>query len=150
MNGESLRCVRNAAFLACLVTCLAAGCGGSGDQLETAPVSGTVSYNGELLKIGSLLFVPEDGGPSAQGKIEEDGSYTMGTYTATDGAILGKHKVMITAMTSEGGSGLPEDAVDGNAGAVSIIPEHYGDLENSGLFVVVVAGDNERDFELKD
>jgi hypothetical protein len=122
--------------VALVLIALCVGCGDS-DRLPTAPVTGTVLYNGDPLPQGSLLFVPEGGGPSAQGKIEPDGSFTMGTYTESDGAILGKHKVIITAMTAAGGSGLPEDAVDAVTGAVSMIPDRYGDLEKSGLTIQV-------------
>ena len=122
-----------------------------GDRLETAPVHGKVTYKGEPLHIGSLLFVPVGDGPSAQGEIDRDGSYVMGTYGHHDGAVLGEHKVIITALTSPGGSGLPEDAVDPNAGPVSVTPERYGDLEKSGLRATVKADtDNEIDFTLTD
>lgn len=125
----------------------AVGCGSDG-QLETASVSGKVTYNGDPLQIGSLLFVPVGGGPSAQANIEPDGSYTMGTYDLTDGAIPGEHKVMITAITSPGGSGLPEDQIDGDGAPVSVIPEMFGDLEKSGLVVNVKSGSNNVDFVL--
>jgi hypothetical protein len=72
----------------------------------------------------------------------------MGTYTKVDGAVLGKHQVMITAFTSAGGSGLPEDSIKGDSAPVSVIPEKYGDLAKSGLEVDVKAGSNEIDFVL--
>ena len=126
------------------------GCGNSG-QLETAPVKGRVMYLGFPIHVGSLLFVPTAGGPSAQGMIDKDGNYVMGTYDETDGVPPGEYKVMITAFTAPGGEGLPEDAADGNAGVVSIVPERYGDLDKSGLVVNVKAGvDNTFDFDLKD
>lgn len=128
---------------------LLAGCG-DGNPAR-APVSGTVTYKGDSLKIGSLVFVPVADGPAAQGEINRNGKYVMGTYSTTDGVIPGEYKVMITALTSPGGSGLPEDAVNGNAGPVSVIPEWYGDLENSGLKIVVEPGKaNTIDFNLTD
>lgn len=137
----------NMTLLSLLLVLAAGGCGGD-DRLETAPVTGTVTYNGDPLQIGSLLFVPVGGGPSAQANIEPDGSYTMGTYDLTDGAIPGEHKVMITAITSPGGSGLPEDQIDGDGAPVSVIPEMFGDLEKSGLVVKVKSGSNNVDFVL--
>jgi len=120
------------------------------NEFETAEVTGAVLYNGEPLKIGSLLFVPVGGGPTAQANITESGTYSMGTYELADGAILGKHKVMITALTSPGGSGLPEDAINGNSAAVSVIPEKFGNLERSGLEVEVAPGGNTITFDLTD
>lgn len=125
-----------------------AGCGGSEDRLETAPVTGTVTYNGDTLKIGSLLFVPVGGGPTAEANIEADGTFEMGTYDLDDGAVIGQHKVMITAITAPGGSGLPEDVIDGDGAPVWVIPEFYGNLEKSGLVVDVKSGENEVDFVL--
>ncbi len=133
--------------LCCTLISLSVGCG-SDNRLETATVSGKVSYNGDPLAIGSLLFVPVGGGPSAQANIEPDGSYSMGTYELTDGAIPGEHKVMITAITAPGGSGLPEDAVGNDGAPVSVIPEHFGNLEKSGLVITVKSGKNNVDFVL--
>lgn len=75
----------------------------------------------------------------------------MGTFEETDGVIPGDYKVMITALTSSGGSGLPEDTVSANEAPVSVIPEWYGDLEKSGLQVTVKADEeNKIDFPLTD
>jgi hypothetical protein len=125
------------------------GCGGNG-RLPTAPVSGTVTFESAPVPTGSLLFVPEGGGPSAQGNIDAEGRYTLGTYTTNDGAILGRFKVMITAFTQPtGGTGLPEDAIKGDAAPISLISEVYGDLENSGLTATVVKGKNVVNFDLE-
>lgn len=133
--------------LACSVLCVSVGCS-SENRLETGEVYGKVTYNGDPLQIGSLLFVPTGGGPTAEANIESDGTFTMGTYELEDGAILGEHKVMITAITAPGGSGLPEDVIDGEGAPVSIIPERFGDLEKSGLVVNVKSGENNIDFVL--
>lgn len=122
------------AWIGCLLLSLT-GCGDS--HPARSPVSGTVTYNDEPLHIGSLVFVPVEGGPSAEGKIDEEGNYVLGTFEESDGAITGEYQVMITALTSPGGSGLPEDAVNGNAGPVSVIPEWYGNISSSGLKVTV-------------
>lgn len=135
--------------LACVIVAACLGCAG-GDRLPTAPVSGTVTFESAPLPSGSLLFVPEGGGPSAQGNIDAEGRYTLGTYSTRDGAILGRFKVMITAFTQpSGGSGLPEDTLNGNTASVSLIPEIYGDLEHSGLTANIVKGKNTVDFDLE-
>jgi hypothetical protein len=134
-------------FATSMFVVLSMGCS-SENRIETGTVSGTVTYNGDPLQIGSLLFVPVAGGPSAEANIGTDGSFEMGTYDDDDGAVLGEHKVMITAFTSPGGSGLPEDVIDGDGAPVSVIPDFYGDLEKSGLKVDVKSGDNAIDFVL--
>lgn len=125
------------------------GCGGNSNRPATSQVKGVVTFDGKPLPTGSLLFVPTGGGPSAQGNIREDGSYELGTFTDDDGAVLGNFKVMITAYTQpSGGPGLPEDAINGNAASIALIPEIYGDLENSGLTATVGETPNTIDFKL--
>jgi hypothetical protein len=134
-------------FVLCGCVLILSGCGRS-DRLPTAKVTGKVTLNGDPLPIGSLLFVPDKGGPTSQGRIAADGRYSMGTYTETDGAILGTHKVMITALKAPEGAGLPEDVRKGNAAPLSVIPEIYGDLEKSGLIADVKESGNQINFEL--
>ncbi|WP_339733279.1 hypothetical protein [uncultured Gimesia sp.] len=136
-------------LLLCLVLLNTSGCGDG--RPARATVTGNISYNGKPLSIGSLVFIPIGGGPPAQGKVNREGIYEMGTFEDDDGVIPGKYKVMITALTSSGGSGLPEDTVSGNEAPVSVIPEWYGDLEKSGLLVTVKADEeNQIDFPLTD
>lgn len=126
------------------------GCGGNSNRPKTAKVIGKVTYDGKPVETGSLLFVPVGGGSPAQGNIATDGTYTLGTFTETDGAILGNFKVMITAWTQpKGGPGLPEDAIRGDAGPISLIPEIYGDLEKSGLTATVKDEKNTINFDLE-
>ncbi len=128
-----------------------AGCG-SKPERETAIVKGTVTYKGKPLSSGSIVLVPDGGGPTAQGEIGPDGAYQMGTYSLTDGAIPGTHSVMILSMTAVGGAtGLPEDSLKRGSGQTnSVIPEKFADLSTSGLKVEVQSGKNTVDFELDD
>jgi len=126
------------------------GCGGNRNRPRTAKVTGVVTYDGKPIPSGSLLFVPVGGGSPAQGNIATDGTYTLGTFTESDGAILGDFKVMITAWSQpRGGPGLPEDAIRGDAGPISLIPEIYGDLEKSGLTATVKDEKNTINFDLE-
>ncbi len=128
------------------ISALSAGCGKK-NEFPTAKVTGKVTLDGTPLKFGSLLFVPEGNFPSAEGNIHPDGTYDLGTYSTSDGAVVGKHKVMINARVAAGAS-LPEDAVKGAAGTVSAIPEHYGDMVKSPLTADVKAGSNTINFDL--
>jgi hypothetical protein len=89
----------------------AMGCGGSGDQAKTASVTGMVLYKGEPVPMGTVMFTPVAGGPPATGEIQSDGSFVMQTYVAGDGAVIGEHSVIVTAI--QPASGLPEDADSG-------------------------------------
>jgi hypothetical protein len=60
------------------------------------PVSGHVLIDGEPLKYGSVIFVP-DGGRSSMGVLDPQGHFTLTCYTPNDGALLGSHKVQVMA-----------------------------------------------------
>ena len=64
-------------------------------QKETAPVRGTVTLDGKPVSAGGVSFRPA-AGRGAGGLIAIDGAYSLGTYTKSDGAIVGKHKVAIS------------------------------------------------------
>lgn len=105
-----------------------AGCSSNG-RLKTAVVSGKVTFNGKPVPNGTVLFIPETPGPTATGEIGPDGSYALTTYQKGDGAVLGKHKVVISAM-EDTTSKLPEDR---NPLPPSIVPDKYTHPTTSDL-----------------
>src|SRR4051794_38813167 len=88
---------------------LTAGCGGP----KTAPVSGRVTLDSKPLANATVVFVPvdrpagKDPLPSSVGVTDEAGHYSLVLDNArkTKGAVVGKHKVIITL----GGKGDPND-----------------------------------------
>ncbi len=95
------RVVRRAVLcLAVFVPVVLAGCGGS-----LAPVSGTVKYKGASVKGGTLTFSPVGGtdqaGKPATAEVQQDGSYTLGTNSAGDGACVGRHRITYTPPSVE-------------------------------------------------
>src|SRR5262245_13535620 len=71
------------------------GCGRAGG-LETAPVQGVVTLDGQPLTTGgSVVFQPQGTGKMATGQIASDGTFTLSTYVSGDGAAIGKHSVMV-------------------------------------------------------
>ena len=93
-----------------VVTFILAGCGRN-DGLITAPVMGKVTYRGKPLPNGTVMFVPGEG-PAATGEISRDGSYRLSTGSL-DGAVLGNHKVSITALA------VPVSATTTKAGSAT-------------------------------
>ena len=87
-----------------LATAVLAGCSKNGG-LITAPVKGKVTFKGKPLPNGTVMFVPGEG-PAATGEIGSDGAYRL-TTGSIDGAVLGNHKISITAL-ADIGSALPE------------------------------------------
>src|SRR5262249_52680611 len=98
-----VRPTRTAATALALLVALA-GCGSG--QMKTAVVKGKVTYKGAPVPNGTISFIP-DSGPAATGEIQRDGTYTLTTYRSGDGAVLGKHTVVIVAMQDQGDR-LPE------------------------------------------
>jgi len=81
-----------------------AGCG-PGNGLTMGRVSGVVTYKGEPVEFGEVLFLPDsekgNSGVPSMGPIGKDGRYTMSTQEAGDGVIAGYHKVGIRVLDPE-------------------------------------------------
>lgn len=119
---------------------------------RTAPavarVEGVVILDGRRLSSGRVTFWPESG-RSGSGWIEEDGTFTLGTFREFDGAVLGHHKVAVTAA-SKTPAGPPNFDHDGPVGGWprSPIPVRYSNPESSGLSFEVRPGTNQFNIEL--
>jgi len=96
--------------------------------------------DGKPLSSGSVMFVPERG-RGAVAKIQADGTFQLGTYGDTDGAIVGRHKVAVYPPRGEFEQDAPADA--------PAIPQRYQSSESSGIVVEVKpAQENVFDIEL--
>lgn len=145
-----------------LAASLLIGCG-SGDQLDVAPVRGTVTCNGKTLTSGDVTFSPiaesQEGMPGkpAFGSIGPDGTFVLTTYESNDGAVIGKHRVTYTpALPGQGGDSEEEDGDSEmgepitasqesmKAAAQSDLPCKFGGTAE----VEVVAGENNLTIEL--
>lgn len=117
------------------------GCGT--DRPRTAPVRGKVTYKGQPVPNGTVAFIP-DGGTCATGEIGPDGSYTLTTFRPGDGAILGKHKVVISALQD-----MSDQAVEAwSKLPPPIIPPKYMNLATTDLQAEVKDGENTINFDL--
>lgn len=134
---------RNTLFiLSLLILSPLAGCGSGG--LPTAPVRGKITFQGKPVPNGSVVTMPEGDMPSATGEIKPDGTYELTTYTAGDGAVLGKHTLMIMAVEDMSDK-LPEER---SPTPGLIVPSKYTSFATSGLTIEVKQGENKFDFEL--
>jgi len=135
-------------LLALLLLFAVVGCGGSGEGL--AVVKGKISYKGKAVPNGTVNFIPDDPNkPSATGEIQSDGSYSLQTYQGSrpnQGAVIGKHKVVIVAM-QDMASRLPEERV---ALPPPIVPVKYTSPATSDLKAQVEDKENTIDFDLQD
>jgi len=86
-----------ASTLACLLTVC---CGCSGRQ-ATYPASGTVRFDdGEPVRVGFVEFRCEENGLSARARLDQNGAFTLGTFSDSDGAPAGAYKVVIAQYFS--------------------------------------------------
>ena len=77
---------------------LASGCGQVGpvaESFSTVTAEGTLTSDGKPLAYYQLMFVPE-GKRAASGTTDEQGRFVLGTNAPGDGAVVGKHKVIIS------------------------------------------------------
>jgi len=119
------------------------GCGGKTNN--TYPVSGKVTMNGQPLELGTVLFKSvvegEARSTTARASIDKNGFYELSTFGESDGALAGRHKVIVIAK--------PYDSEEFTGRKPkSIIPLHYASSETSGLEYEVSKGVNEINIEL--
>jgi hypothetical protein len=91
---------KSAVFAVTLVIS-AAGCGAS-----LAPVTGKVTWNGEPVKGGTLIFSPVTESANAPGRpgsaeIQSDGTFVVSTERPRDGAVVGRHRITFTPPPQE-------------------------------------------------
>ncbi len=148
-SGGLSGAIRNAGWLLTLAACglaaLSHGCSSGAARVDTAPVHGTVTLDGKPLPCGQVVFQPLSG-RVAKGVIE-DGQFTLGTYEEADGAVLGSHRVSVTARKTLEGEEPDAPGVP-LLGGPSLIPERYGNSAASGLEFEVTSGDNVFHIEL--
>jgi hypothetical protein len=137
------------------VSCLS-GCG-SGRQ-PLGKVTGTVTFEGEPVREGSIVFeVP--GMRPASGKIVDGRITEVTTFDPNDGVPLGVAKIAVHAF---GGEGAGAGAVAAHPGDIqptdmsgymgvqaSLIPPHYNDPASSDLTFEIGRGENNVILELK-
>lgn len=130
------------------------GCGP--DNPETATVHGKVTYNGQPVPGGGLTFAPvaetgssESPGKPASAQIQQDGTYTLGTYGEADGAVVGKHKVTFQPPPPPGAVDSSDEGDPGDAHEPPPKPSEFAGLTPMVEVLEVQSGDNEINIELK-
>ncbi len=111
------------------------GCdsGPTGDIVATVPASGTLTFNGMPLEYYQVSFFPENERP-AIGITDSKGKFTLGTNSANDGAVVGKHRVAITYLGKP--SDNPEEGImefSSPPPSKHKVPGKYNAPDTSGL-----------------
>jgi hypothetical protein len=121
------------------ISCLA-GCGGgpTAGIPDLARVTGTVKMDGQPLAGVVVNFNSESSRPSS-GTTDDQGKYKLMFNEKTEGAAIGKHKVMIIK--------IPNGQTSPGQASQMAIPMQYS--FQSTLTADVKTGDNVLDFDLK-
>lgn len=120
-----------------LALSIVVGC--SSSDYELAPVSGIVTLDGNPLSGVEVVFSPmgsrEDGnpGPWSKGTTDVDGRFTLTTQNNKKGAVVGKHRVGISAGAVDEDAVIVEvdravDAANGN-----LSPEEVANVEAKAI-----------------
>jgi len=133
------------------------GCGADDGFDQRYTVSGQVTYSGQPLKKGKIIFVPEDSTKrQGVGEIEDGAILKVTTVDPGDGLFAGKYKVMISALDDVAVPSFKTGVIDqvvlakAEAKAKSLIPKKYSNAIESGLTVDVSSSNRTLNFELKD
>ena len=140
---ERLGRLAAAVYLSVLLLGCLLGCG---QDAKLGRVHGTIRLDGKPLTKGTAMFVPE-AGRSAKGAIQSDGTFTLGTFHESDGALIGRHKVAVIAY--EAGTFDRPAYETPNQKGKPLVPEKYMSPGTSGLTFEVKPGDNRPEFDLR-
>lgn len=124
---------------AALLLLVAGGCGES--RPATYPVTVTVTYADKKPVPGAqVVLMSAEGNVSSRGAAGDDGSCSLTTYQQNDGALLGKHKVLIAQPPHIGD---PEAPYKGPK-----IASKFANFASSGLEVEVTEDPAKNKFPL--
>lgn len=141
-----------------LTASLVLGISACGNDLNLAPVEGTVTFQGKPLANATVTFIPKGEGSLGVGITDEEGSFSISTGGQA-GVTPGMCAVTVSKMESSGGgqaalekmseadrqkmmmSGKMQGVMTGTP--KSAIPAQYGNAMTSGLnFTVNKDGEN--------
>lgn len=124
----------------------AVGCG-KGSGVETAPVSGVVTLNGQPLGQAKVSFMPATSDLNAPGSVgitDDQGKYSLKVVTTNEsGAMVGKHRVRITAAQDSAAEDDDETLVFDEP-----VPARYNS-QSELEFDVTASGSTTANFELQ-
>jgi len=113
----------------------ALGCGGDG---RVHPVQGHVrAADGRRATFGVVELTADAGGHVAAGVIQEDGTFRLSTFRAGDGAVAGRHRVIVVQVVN-----TEHVPLELHRHVLDVHPRHSR-YETSGLeFIVEPGGKN--------
>lgn len=114
-----------------LVLLAMVGCNSS--TTPTYPVQGRIEFeDGSPVRTGFIETYSHDLKINARGKINQDGTFTLSTFSEDDGAVVGMHDVIVTQFL--GHEMAPQIKHDH---AVEAVATKHADYATSGLSLTV-------------
>ena len=139
-SASRLPLFRSMALLLLLVVVSLPGCGRG--KLPTYAVEGQVRFSdGSTPAFGDIEFYNEENKLNARGKINKDGTFTVSTYEENDGAIAGKHKIVIIQNTGSVLAAQMNVKIHHDHG--SLVHRSYVDYRTSNLSCTIAKGINQ-------
>jgi hypothetical protein len=143
--------MRNFLFIGALTGyCLfSTGCGGKQVARDPVfPVTGNIVYNGQPVVSADVTFFCAEKNRSAFGRTNDKGEFQLTTFNPNDGAVPGKHVVVVTkieitpaaklADTSSAAYAPPGTNRSTDAAPPkNSIPAKYGDAKTSDLIAII-------------
>jgi len=138
---------RRAAPLAALLGLLI-GLNGCSRQIPTYAVEGQLEFeDGTKPMFGDIEFYNAEHHINARGKIQRDGSFSVGTYSEQDGAIAGSHQIVIIQNTGDYFSARFANQIKHDHG--QLVDPAYRDYRTSDLTCQIAKGVNRIELTLR-
>lgn len=120
-----------------IVLLVATGC--SSSEIPTVPVKGTVTLqDGTIVETGTVEFNAVEGGWTARGTIQPDGTFYLSTFSDGDGAVPGTHDAVVVQLIATEDLPLHQH----NHGPT--VDPKYAHYDRSGLqYIVKPDGENQ-------
>ena len=95
-----------------------------------------VFSDGRPVMLGTVELLSEDGALNAQGSIQPDGTFVLGTFASDDGAVAGIHKAIVMQMIVS--DGLSKHTMDHG----DPVDPFYGSYSSSPLSASIQASES--------
>ena len=126
-------------LIVCVGAALSIGTIGCSGQPRAYPSAGQVVYDdGEPLRGGRIEVRSLEHPLVARGSIGRDGNFVLTTYKANDGAIAGKHEVLIVQKFAADIDSMQEHAK--HASSVRTLDKKFSKYSTSGLTLELERG----------
>lgn len=136
MNKRSTPSGISSVVAVVLIVPVLSGC--SDGRPQTYPVTGVVQFsNGKPVRSGTVEFRSTQHKLNARGKIDSSGHFRLGTFDEMDGAVAGKHQVIVAQIVAPADARRAPQGHQHTAPLEARVAAQFARYETSGLTVDV-------------